>query len=197
MSAPSPSGRRWPEGPDEGLCMRVNCLQNPFAILQHLVVPEAKHLPALARQISVTDIVAKAFGVLRTVGFDDQLSANAKKVDNVGSDRDLPAKLESAQATIAQEDATGAVRCRSALRASLERGSVGSLRRLRQSSSVIHRRRSPHPSRLRRATFSPREKGFPRRSSAHPFSTRRKGARAAVQRTPSPSGRRWPAKPVG
>ena len=83
--------------------MRVNCLQNPFAILQHLVVPEAKHFPALVRQISVTDIVANAFGVLRTVGFHNQLSANAKKVDNVGADRDLPAKLESAQATIAQK----------------------------------------------------------------------------------------------
>ena len=83
--------------------MRVNCLQNPFAILQHLVVPEAKHLPALVRQISVTDIVTKAFCVLRTVGLDNQLSANAKKVDNVGADRNLPAKLESAQAAIAQK----------------------------------------------------------------------------------------------
>jgi hypothetical protein len=83
--------------------MRVNCLQNPFAILQHLVVPEPKHLPALVRQITVTDIVAKAFCVLRTVGLDDQLSANTKKVDNVGADRNLSAKLESAEATIAQE----------------------------------------------------------------------------------------------
>ena len=83
--------------------MRQNSLQNPFAILQHLVVPEAKHLPALVRQISITEIVANAFGVLRTVGFHNQLSANAKKVDNVGADRDLPAKLESAEATVAQK----------------------------------------------------------------------------------------------
>ena len=83
--------------------MRQDCLQNPFAILQHLVVPEAKHLPPLARQISVTDIVTKAFRVLRAVGFDDQLSANAKKVDNVGADWDLPAKLNAVQATIAQK----------------------------------------------------------------------------------------------
>jgi hypothetical protein len=83
--------------------MRVNCLQNPFAILQHLVVPEAKHLPALVRQISVTDIVANAFGVLRTVGFDNQLSADTKKVDNVGTDRNLSTKLESVQATIAKK----------------------------------------------------------------------------------------------
>src|ERR1700733_5351354 len=82
--------------------MRQNSLQNPFALLQHLVVPEAKHLPALVRQISVTDIVANAFGVLRTVNLHNQLSPNAKKVDNVRADRDLPAKLESAEATIAQ-----------------------------------------------------------------------------------------------
>jgi hypothetical protein len=83
--------------------MRVNCLQNPFAILQYLVVPEAKHLPALVRQISVTDIVTKAFCVLRTVGLDNQLSANTKKVDNVGSKWNLSAKLESAEATIAKK----------------------------------------------------------------------------------------------
>src|SRR4029077_7428882 len=83
--------------------MRENCLQNPFAILQHLVVPEPKNFPALAFQIGVTDIVARAFGVLRAVGFDNQLSADAKKVDNVGADWDLPAKLESAKATIAQQ----------------------------------------------------------------------------------------------
>ena len=83
--------------------MRENCLQNPFAILQHLVVPEAKHVPPLVRQISVTDIVAKAFCVLRAVGFDDQLRANAKKVDDVRSKWDLPAKLESAEATIAKK----------------------------------------------------------------------------------------------
>jgi hypothetical protein len=83
--------------------MRQDCFQNPFAILQHLIVPEAKHLPPLARQISVTDIVTKAFCVLRAVSLDNQLSPNAKKVDNVGADWDLPAKLQAVQATIAQE----------------------------------------------------------------------------------------------
>jgi hypothetical protein len=100
--------------------MRENCLQNTFAILQHLVVPEAKHLPPLARQISVTDIVTKVFRVLRAVGLDDELSANAKKVDNVRSDRNLPPKLDAIQATIAQDmpEAQLAVGRRSAHRAS-------------------------------------------------------------------------------
>ena len=83
--------------------MRVNCLQNPFAILRHLVVPKAKHLPALASQIGVSGLVEKAFRVLRAVSLDNELSANAKKVDNVGANRDLPAKLESAEATVAKK----------------------------------------------------------------------------------------------
>src|ERR1700735_662380 len=100
--------------------MRVNCLQNPFTILQHLVVPEPKDLSALVLQIGVSDIVAKAFCVLRSVGLDDQLSANAKKVDNVGADWDLPAKLNAVQATVAQKtpEAQFAVGRRSAHRSS-------------------------------------------------------------------------------
>ena len=83
-SAPSPSGRRWPEGPDEGLlaCAKI-VSSTPSRFWNYLVVPEAKHLPAFARQIGVTGIITKAFCVLRAVGLDDQLSPNAKKVDNV------------------------------------------------------------------------------------------------------------------
>ena len=83
--------------------MRKNCLQNPFAILRHLVVPEPKDFPPLALKIGVANSVARAFRVLRAVGFDDQLSANAEKVDNVRTDRNLPAKLETAEATIAKK----------------------------------------------------------------------------------------------
>ena len=83
--------------------MRQNRLQDAFAILEHLIVPEAKPLPALARQIGVTDIVLIALGVLRTVSLDDQLSSNAKKVDDVRPDRSLPAKLEAVQAAITKE----------------------------------------------------------------------------------------------
>jgi hypothetical protein len=83
--------------------MGQNRLQDTFALLDHFVVPEPKHLPPLARQISVTDIVTKAFCVLRTVGLDDQLSSNAKKVDDVRAKWDLPAKLDPIHATIAQK----------------------------------------------------------------------------------------------
>ena len=83
--------------------MRQNCLQDTLAILQHLVVPEAQDFPSLAFQIGVSGLIARAFGVLRPVGLDNQLSANAKKVDNVRSEWDLPAKLNAVQATIAQK----------------------------------------------------------------------------------------------
>jgi hypothetical protein len=83
--------------------MRQNCLQDSFAILDHLVVPEAKHLPTEVRQIGVADLVTKAFCVLRAVSLDDELSPNAKKVDNVRSKWNLPAKLEAVQAAIAEE----------------------------------------------------------------------------------------------
>ena len=83
--------------------MGENCLQNPFAILQHLVVPKPKDFPALAFQIGVSGLIARTLSVLRAVSLDNQLSPNAEKVDDVGADRDLPAKLESAEATIAQK----------------------------------------------------------------------------------------------
>jgi hypothetical protein len=83
--------------------MRQNCLQDTFSILEHLVVPKAKHLPPLARQIRVSDSVATAFRVLETVGFYDQLSANTKKVDDVRADGNLPAKLNPIQAAITQK----------------------------------------------------------------------------------------------
>jgi hypothetical protein len=83
--------------------MREDCLKHALAILRHFIVPEPKHLPALAFQIGVPRLVARAFGVLRAVGFDNQLSANTKKVDNVRADRNLSAKLESAEAPVAQK----------------------------------------------------------------------------------------------
>jgi hypothetical protein len=83
--------------------MRQNCLQHALAIQEHLIVPETKHRPALPREIGVTGIISMAFGMLETIRLDDQLGAKTKKVDNIRSDRNLPAKLEAIQATIAQK----------------------------------------------------------------------------------------------
>ena len=101
---PSPSGRRWPEGPDEGLfaCAKI-VSSTPSRIPEHLVVPEAKHFPAVARQVRVTESVAKAFCVLRAVSLDDQLSADTEKVDDIRADGNLSAKLDSVQTAITQK----------------------------------------------------------------------------------------------
>src|ERR1700678_1602243 len=115
--------------------MRQNFLQHALAILGHLVVPEAKHLPPLARQIAVTDRVANAFCVLRAVRFHYQLSPNAKKVDDVGSEWNLPAKLDAIQAAIAQETPQAQL---GASRRSAHRSGAGALVR-RDADIGLHR----------------------------------------------------------
>jgi hypothetical protein len=41
--------------------------------------------------------------MLKTVSLDDQLKPNAKKIDDIRSDRNLAAKLDRIQTTIAQK----------------------------------------------------------------------------------------------
>ena len=67
------------------------------------MVPKAQHSPAFASEIGVATFVAHILGVLGTVGFDDQTRTDAKEVDDIGSDRDLPAKLEIAKTPVAQQ----------------------------------------------------------------------------------------------
>jgi len=57
----------------------------------------------LASEIGIATFVAKTFAVLRAVSLDDQPRADAKEVDNIGPDRDLPAKLEVAKTPVAQQ----------------------------------------------------------------------------------------------
>jgi hypothetical protein len=112
--------------------------------------------------------------MLRPVGFDDQLSANAKKVDNVKADRNLPAKLESAEATIAKKAprrearSVGARAHRSNARALVRRDACVGLHR----SSIGGA--APRPSRLLGAPPSSEGRGQ-RRSLAHLFAAK-KGA---------------------
>jgi hypothetical protein len=167
--------------------MRENCLQNTLAIPQHLVVPEPKDLPALTSQISVPSLIARALSVLRTVGLDDQLSANAKKVDNVRSDWNLPAKLESAEATIAQKtpEAQFAVgrraAHRSAARALVRRDASVSLHRSSIGGAALIRRAfgappSPRGRRGAATEFCPPLRREERRRSA-PLLPRGEGGR--------------------
>ena len=170
--------------------MCENRLQNPVAILQHLVVPEPKDFPPVTLKIGVANSVARAFGVLRPVGFGDQLSANTKKVDDVRAYRDLPAKLESAEATIAQKTPQAQLGVgRRAAHCSGARALV------RRDACVGLHRSSIGPAALIRRAFS-----------APPSPGGRRGAGGAIWRiflhggkapfsAPSPLGRRWREAP--
>ena len=161
--------------------MGQNGLQDTFAILQHLVVPESKHLPPLARQISVTGLVARAFRVLRTVSLDDQLNANAKKVDDVRSKRDLSAKLNAIQAAVAQKtpEAQLGVGLRGA-----HRSSARALVR-RDACVSLHRSPIGGAALIRRAFGAP------------PSPRGRREVRDGVWHVPSLSGERANALPFG
>jgi hypothetical protein len=154
--------------------MRVDRLQNPLPILQHLVVPGPEDFPPLAFQIGVSGLVGKAFRVLRSVGFDNQFSANAKKVDDVRADRNLPAKLESAQATIAQETPQAKLGIG---RRSAHRSSARALVR-RDAGVGLHWSSISSAALIRRAFGAP------------PSPRGRRDSGAAVWPTPCPRGRR-------
>src|ERR1700677_626456 len=164
--------------------MRQNFLQHALAILGHLVVPKAKPLPTLARQISVTDRVAKTFCVLRAVSLDNQLSLNAEKVDDVGSKRDLPAKLDAIQAAIAQETPKAKL---GVSRHAAHGPSAGALAR-RDAEISFHRSSIGGKALIRRfAPPSPRgRRGSHTDVRLGPVLT----GKGAIRR-PSPSGRRW------
>jgi hypothetical protein len=122
------------------------------------MIPKAKHSPALALKIGVSGMVSRAFRVFETVRFDDQLSANAKKVDDIRSDRNLPAKLDPIQATITQKTP------QAQLDVSRRASHCSSARALISGDAFVSLHRSsengcPHPAALRASTFSPREKG--------------------------------------
>jgi hypothetical protein len=162
----------------------------PFAILQDLVVPEAKHFPALAFQISVPSLVGKAPGVLGTVSFDDQLGANAKKVDDVGADRNLSPKLDAIQATVAQKTpepqfAVG--------RRSTHRSGAGAL--VRRDACVSLHRSSIGGATLIRRAFDPPPSPRGRRGSCTAVRPSPVPPGEAGFSTSSPSGRWWPEGP--
>ena len=113
---------------------RENRIEHALAIPQHLMVPEAKHFPALTGEIGVADFVASVLRMLRSVGLDDQSRSDAQKIDNIRPDRNLPAKLETALGGDRAGGATGDARRRWARGASRGRGRAGSRRRPHQSS---------------------------------------------------------------
>ena len=67
------------------------------------LVGEAQHAKALRAQSGVADLIPNAVFMMRTVRFDDEAVTQAKKVDDVPTERDLATKLQSTEATVPQE----------------------------------------------------------------------------------------------
>ena len=81
-------------------------LEHALAIAQHAVFQKAKRFPNLMGEVCVADVLSMP----RPVGLDNQSCSDTKKVDDVGSDRSMPAKLETAQSPIAPEAPQAALR---------------------------------------------------------------------------------------
>lgn len=79
-----------------GLDMLKNQLQYILRFLQHLVVPEAKHLKALLTEpLATLGILLSLSGMLSAVHLDHKSGFEADEVDDVGPDMTLPPKLET------------------------------------------------------------------------------------------------------
>ena len=75
---------------------RINTFQNRFRIPQNLVIPESQYPESLRCESSAArGILSSSFTMLTTIGLDDEAGPDACKIDNVGGDDELAAKLET------------------------------------------------------------------------------------------------------
>jgi len=70
--------------------------------LQHLIVPESQHTKSLVPEIAVAHPVIAIIRVLTTIDLDHQLSSETRKVDYIGSYRNLPLELLAVETMSAQ-----------------------------------------------------------------------------------------------
>ena len=83
--------------------MREKDRQHSFRILQHIIIPESVHPVAARLKPIVPLLVASAPIVLSAIKFDDQPFPCAEQIDDIGTDRRLPAELEPFKPPIAQQ----------------------------------------------------------------------------------------------
>ncbi len=76
---------RWPKG-------RGDRLQDAVAVLDDVVVPKAEQAPAQPPQPSIAQVMFTGACMLPTIGFDNQPRLDAREIDDVRRDRELPAK---------------------------------------------------------------------------------------------------------
>ena len=78
-----------------------DALRDTVQILQHLVVPEAQHTPAVAGHVGVAGGIGRA--VLGAVDLDDEPGCDAGEVGDVGRDRMLAAEMGAFELAGAQD----------------------------------------------------------------------------------------------
>ena len=66
--------------------------QDAFNPREHIIIPEAQHSIPFTLKPTIAVAVAFTLQMLTAIDFDDQHRFQARKVDNVRSDRDLAAK---------------------------------------------------------------------------------------------------------
>ena len=87
---------------------RVNHI---LALLEHLMIPETDNLESLRCEPGVANCVARIFGVLRSVAFDDDAMMQTNEVYDVGAYGSLSAPFGLRQASVAQDAPERGLRC--------------------------------------------------------------------------------------
>jgi hypothetical protein len=79
------------------------CIPDLIRSVEDVVVPEAADAEALRRQPGIAFRVIGIFGMLATIGLDDQPLGRTDEIDDVASDLNLPTELETAKATVPKQ----------------------------------------------------------------------------------------------
>ena len=80
-----------------------NARQNTLFIVENVIVPETENPEALARQVIITPLITRIFGMLTAVRFDDQSACEACEVGYIVIDRQLPFEFIARQPFAAQD----------------------------------------------------------------------------------------------
>ena len=79
-----------------------NDIQNAFCIGENVVVPKPDHTPTLLLKPVSASQICRTLVVLTAIGLDDQVIPRAGEIDDIWTDRMLPAELVACQPPIAQ-----------------------------------------------------------------------------------------------
>jgi hypothetical protein len=78
---------------------RRSC-QDPFQIPKHVVVPEPQYTEVILCEPAIADDILLGLGMLSAVDFNYQPRCKAEKIRDIGTKRNLTAKLELSEPAI-------------------------------------------------------------------------------------------------